>query len=138
MSDAPTRFEPPVSEVARPFWDATRERRLVLQWCRTCEQPVHYPREVCPRCLGTELEYRPASGRGEVYAFSVMHRPGNPLMADRVPYVVALVDLEEGARMMSNVVGCEPDAVRVGQPVRVTWEPLSDGRALPQFEPGAD
>lgn len=136
MSDATaTRFEPPVSDAARPFWDATRERRLLLQWCRACDAPVHYPREACPRCLGDALDWREASGRGEVYAVSVMHRPGHPGLRDRVPYAVALVDLEEGARLMTNVVGCPPDAVRPGLAVRVTWEPLSDGRALPLFEP---
>jgi uncharacterized OB-fold protein len=85
-----------------------------------------------------ELGWRPSPGRGEVYAFSVMHRAGSPFLADRVPYVVALVQLDEGARLMTNIVGCEPGAVRVGMPVSVTWEELSDGRALPQFEPRAD
>jgi len=134
----PKRFEPPESELTKPFWDATRERRLVLQWCNHCDEPVHYPREVCPRFMQAErLDWKPASGRGEVYAYSVMHRPGSPLMADRVPYVVALVTLDEGARLMTNIIGCEPAAVRVGMPVSVTWEELSDGRALPQFEPRA-
>ena len=137
MSDSPRprRFEPPESPLTRPFWEATRERRLVLQWCRACERVVHYPREICPTCMGDALEWRPATGRGEVYAFSVMHRAGSPFLADRVPYVVALVSLEEGARFMSNVVGCEPSDVHVGQSVQVTWEELSDGRALPLFEP---
>ncbi|MCZ6464253.1 MAG: Zn-ribbon domain-containing OB-fold protein [Proteobacteria bacterium] len=129
------RVEPPVSPISKPFWDATRERRLVLQWCRDCDAPVHYPREACPRCLSASLEWRAASGRGEVYAVSIMHRPGNPGMADRVPYTVALVDLDEGARLMTNVVGCKPSDVRVGMRVAVTWEPLRDGRALPLFEP---
>jgi uncharacterized OB-fold protein len=134
----PKRFEPAESEVTQPFWDGTRERRLVLQWCNGCQQPVHYPRECCPKCMSAErLDWKPASGRGEVYAYSVMHRGGSPFLADRVPYVVARVQLEEGARLMTNIVGCEPSAVRVGMPVSVTWEELSDGRALPQFEPRA-
>ncbi|MCU1455326.1 MAG: putative nucleic-acid-binding protein containing a Zn-ribbon [Acidimicrobiales bacterium] len=130
---APTRFEPPVAPASAPFWDASREQRLVLQWCRDCERPIHYPREACPRCLGTELEFRPASGRGVVYAASVMPKPGNASMAGREPYVVALVDLEEGVRMLSNVVGLRPELVEVGLAVEVTWEPLSDGRHLPLF-----
>ncbi len=140
MSDGqrqPKRFEPPVSEIAKPFWEASRKRELVLQWCRSCDRVIHYPREICPACMGADLEWRSASGRGEVYAYSVMHRPGNPLMADRVPYTVALVDLEEGARLMTNIVGCEPDSVEVGMAVQITWEELSDGRNLPQFEPRA-
>jgi uncharacterized OB-fold protein len=131
----PRRAEPPETALTRPFWNATRERRLLLQWCTRCNVPIHYPRECCPRCLHSELEWRPASGRGEVYAVSVMHRAGNPLMQDRVPYAVALVDLEEGVRFMSNIVGCAPSEVRVGMPVSVTWEELSDGRQLPLFAP---
>lgn len=134
MSEA-TRFEPQSSSLTQPYWDATRERRLLLQWCVSCDVPVHYPREVCPGCLGEDLSWREASGAGEVYAFGVHHQAAHPLMEDRVPYVVALVDLAEGARLMSNIVGCEPADVRVGMPVQVTWEALSDGRHLPLFEP---
>lgn len=131
----PTRIEPRSSDDTEPFWEATRERRLVLQWCTDCDRAVFYPRAACPHCLGTTLEWRPASGRGRVHAVSVQHKAANPSMADRVPYAVALVDLEEGVRMMTNVVGCPPDDVIVEMPVRVTWEPLSDGRHLPLFEP---
>ena len=129
------RTEPPSSELTQPFWDATREQRLLLQWCSACEQPIFYPREVCPTCLGTDLAWRPASGQGQVYAVSVQERPTDPLMAERAPYAVALVTLEEGVRMMSNIVGCPPYEVTVGMAVQVTWEELSDGRHLPQFEP---
>jgi uncharacterized protein len=129
------RFEPNPSPVTQPFWDATRERRYLLQWCRPCDEPVHYPRWACPRCLGEDLEWRQASGRGEVYTFNVMHRPGSPLMADATPYVIALVDLEEGARILTNVVGCDPADVKVGMAVRLDWEELSDGRALAVFVP---
>jgi len=129
------RFEPEVTTHTRPFWDATREGRLVIQWCSACDRPVWYPREVCPRCLGHDHEWREASGAGTVNAVTVMHRPGTAHMADRVPYAVAMIDLPEGIRMMSNVVGCEPDDVRPGMRVRLTWEVLSDGRRLPLFEP---
>lgn len=123
-------IEPPTSEVSEPFWDATREQRLVLQWCTSCEAPIFYPREACPRCLGFDLEWRPASGRGSVYAVSV--QPGR---GDAESYAVALVELEEGVRLMTNIVGCPPDEVAVGTAVQVTWEALSDGRNLPLFEP---
>jgi uncharacterized protein len=131
----PTRFEPPESDDTGPYWEATRDQRLVLQWCTHCEKAIFYPRAVCPGCLGDDLEWREASGRGRVHAASVQHKPANPFMADRVPYVVALVELDEGVRMMSNVVGCEPDDVTVDMAVRVTWEALTDGRHLPLFEP---
>ena len=129
------RIEPPETELTRPFWEASREGKLVLQWCRPCDAVVHYPRECCPKCLASDLEWRESSGRGEVYAFSVMHRAANPLM--KVPYVVALVDLPEGARLMTNIVGCAPSEVAVGMPVELEWEALSDGRAVPLFRPDA-
>jgi uncharacterized OB-fold protein len=135
VTDARRPFEPPASELTQPFWDATRERRLLVQWCTSCDEPVWFPREVCLRCLGNTLEWRAASGAGSVYAFLVEHRPNLPDVFGDAPYVVALVELEEGVRMMTNVVGCAPGEVTVGMPVRVTWEPLSDGRNLPQFEP---
>jgi uncharacterized protein len=130
-----TLFEPPVSEASTVFWDATRQRRLVLPWCTSCERPFWYPREVCPRCLGGAIEWRDASGNGVVHALSVQHRPGPMRDPAAGPYVVALVDLAEGVRIMTNIVGCEPDAANVGMAVRVTWQPLADGRHLAQFEP---
>lgn len=133
--ETPERFSPPVSPAAEPFWDATREQRFVLQWCPACERPIHFPREACPRCLGVDLEFRPASGLGTVYAVSVMPKPANPTMAGRTPYAVALVDLDEGARMLTNVVGVDPSTVVVGQRVQVAWEPLADGRHLAVFVP---
>jgi uncharacterized OB-fold protein len=129
------RVEPPESEEGQPFWDATRARRLILPWCLECGKPFWYPRAVCPRCLSARIEWREASGRGSIYAASVQHTAAVPQMADRTPYVVALIDLDEGVRMMSNVVGCEPYAARAGMAVQVGWEALSDGRCLPVFEP---
>ena len=132
---AATRMEPPVTETTQPFWDATREKRFLVQWCVECEQPVFYPREVCPTCLGTALEWRPSAGTGTVYAVTVEYKPQNPAMADRAPYAVALIDVDEGFRMLTNVVGCRAEEVTIGTPVRITWEELSDGRNLPLFEP---
>jgi uncharacterized OB-fold protein len=129
-------MEPPVTPLTEPFWDATRRREFLLQWCRPCDEPIFYPREVCPRCLEPQLEWRPASGRGTVHAVSVQHRPAMPLPAfTDGPYVVALIELAEGVCVMSNVTGSPPNEVTVGMPVTLTWETLSDGRNLPQFQP---
>ena len=134
MTEA-ARFEPPVSAVSTPFWDATRDRRLVLQHCAACTRAVWYPRVLCPHCGATELEWREVDGAATVHAVSVQYRPGHPALADRVPYAVALVDLDAGVRMMTNVFGCPADEVAVGQRVRPTWEPLTDGRNLLVYEP---
>ena len=124
------RSTPPESTIAKPFWDATRERRLTLQWCTACNKAIFYPREICPHCAGSALEWRDASGRGEVYAVTVPK--------SEEPYCVAIVELDEGVRMMSNVVGIAPEDVNVGQALEVTWEALEDGRNLPQFRPVGD
>ena len=138
-ANAPARFEPPVGVEAGPFWEATRDSRLLVQWCTSCDRGVFYPRVFCPHCAAgaDALEWRDASGRGTVYAAVVEHKPqaAGANFSDGQPYCVALVDLEEGVRMLTNVVGCPPGEVRCGMPVSVTWEPLSDGRRLPLFEP---
>lgn len=127
------RFEPPTSSAGEPFWAGTREQRLLLPWCRSCERPHWYPREVCPFCLAPDLDWREATGRGSVHAASTMPKAALPMLADRVPYVVAIVELVEGVRMMTNIVDVDPDAVAVGAAVRVVWEALSDGRHLAVF-----
>jgi uncharacterized protein len=137
---APTRMmEPPVGADSGPFWEATREGRLLVQWCTACDKAIFYPRSFCPIC-GAEssaLEWRTASGRATVYAVTVEHKPAatGTTFSGGEPYTVALVELEEGVRMMTNVIGCPADDVRIGMAVTVTWEPLSDGRQLPQFTP---
>ncbi len=131
------RFRPPTSPASEPFWEATREPRFVIQWCVPCDRPIHFPREACPGCLGTDLDFRAASGRAVVYAVSVMAKPANPTMDGRGPYVVALVELAEGVRMLTNVITPDPYSVVVGDAVTVAWEPLTDGRHLPVFVPVA-
>lgn len=123
----------PWPKVSDPFWDAARQRRLVLQHCAGCERAVWYPRVICPHCSSTELEWRDATGRGIVYAVSVQHGNARSGSGDGRLCVV-LVDLEEGVRMMSNVVGCDADDVVVGRAIQAAWEPLADGRNLLVFE----
>jgi uncharacterized OB-fold protein len=123
---------PPPSPASAPFWDATRRRELTVQRCESCARLVWYPRFVCPHCGGSSLEWEKLSGDGVVYAVSVHHRAALPALADKVPYSVALVDLDEGVRMMSNVFGPPPT---VGDRVSVAWVPLEDGRNLAVFEP---
>lgn len=135
------RIEPAVTDTTDTFWDATRRGVYLVQWCQACTIPIAYPREACPSCLHSDtLIWRASNGRGTVHASSVQHRPANHTMADRVPYVVALIDLDAGdgertVRIMSNVVNRDPDAVRIGDDVNLAWEALSDGRNLAVFEP---
>ncbi len=131
----PSVIEPPVTDESAPFWDATREQRFVLPWSTARGVPMWFPRRVDPAAPDQPVEWREASGEGTVYAASVHHKVGPGRDPADGPYVVALVELSEGARMMANVVDCPPDDVVVGMPVRLVWQPLSDGRHLPQFAP---
>ena len=107
-----TRMEPPVTALTEPFWDATRDQRLLIQWCTAHDHGVFYPREMCPISLEPTLEWREASGRGTVYSYTIESKPMFPGMRAMAPYVIALIDLDEGVRMLSNVVGCAPDEDR--------------------------
>lgn len=111
-----------------PFWEAAAQGRFVVKTCRNCERPHWYPRIVCPHCRSTDLEWREASGRGTVYSYSVMRRA-------ETPYVVAYVRLDEGTTLLTNLVDCDPDSVRIGQAVSVRFRQAPDGRSMPVFAP---
>ncbi len=138
-------MEPPIGPDSAPFWEGTREGRLLVQWCTACDEGIFYPRSFCPACGASAssdepvIEWRDVSGRAIVYAVTVEQNPAatGATFSGGLPYAVALVELEEGVRMMTNVIGCAPEDVRPGMPVMVTWEQLSDGRQLPQFTPSA-
>ena len=123
---------PPVTSDTRAWWDATRDRRLVVQRCTACGRHQHYPRALCISCGSTDLTFDDAAGTGTVVSFTVVHRALSESFTP--PYVVALVRLDEGVQVLTNIVAA-PDDVFCDQPVTVTWEPLDDGRHLPLFTP---
>ena len=123
---------PPETEVSRPFWEGCREGELRLQRCGSCGEYQFYPRIICSHCSSSELSWEVVSGLGKVASFSVVQRAISP--AYIAPYVVALIDLDEGPRMMSSIVGCEPEDVSVGAAVRVTFEQWGPEHTLPVFE----
>jgi hypothetical protein len=116
-----------------PFWDAARRHQLVVQRCAGCGAYRFPPRELCSQCLSRDAEWVPASGRGTVFSFVVMHQAYHPGFADELPYAVVVVELEEGARLTSNVVDCPVGEVRVGLPVEVVFEDASPEISLPKF-----
>ncbi len=117
------------------YWDATRAQKLVIQKCSTTGRFQHPPRAVSIHDLGGPVEWQEVSGRGTIHALTIHYRPGNRFMKDKTPYAVALIDLEEGVRFMANVIECDPEKLKVGDAVELTWQPLPDGRNLPQFRP---
>lgn len=122
------------TDLSRRFWDAAAEGRLEVQRCRSCDVLTHYPRELCPRCWSSDLVWEATHGHGIVRTFTVIHRPGHPAWNTQAPYVVALIQLDEGPTLLSNVVDICPSQVRVGLRVSVRFRP--DGEVtLPQFAP---
>ena len=119
---------PAVTPETKPFWDAAADGRLVIKQCTACGQSHHYPRTICPFCGSDATEWRPASGRGKVYTYSVMRMVPEPC-------VIAYVTLEEGSTMMTNIVDCGLDSVRIGQAVRVVFKPSEGGPPVPMFAP---
>jgi uncharacterized OB-fold protein len=112
----------------QPYFDAALQGTLVIKKCTACGQPHHYPRALCPFCGSDRTEWIPASGRGTVYSYSVMRRAAPP-------YAIAYVTLAEGPTMMTNIVDCDLDQIRVGQSVKVVFKPTEGGSAVPMFTP---
>jgi uncharacterized protein len=117
-----------------PFWEAARERRLLLRSCTDCGRPHYYPRPFCPFCWSEKVEWVEASGDASLYTYSVVHVNDLPPFRDRLPYVAAVVELAEGPRMMTNLVGCTPDQVVIGMPLRVDFRDDGDF-VVPVFRP---
>jgi len=133
----PTRPLPSLKERdTRAFWEATKERALRFQRCNDCETLVFYPRAHCTSCGGHDLAWHTSKGEGQIYTFSVVRQSYHPFFRARVPYAVAWIDLDEGPRLLSNVVAvADPAAeLRVGQRVQVEWE-AHEELAIPLFRP---
>jgi uncharacterized protein len=133
---APRRGEPYLNEPeAKPFWAACREHKLTAQRCSSCKRIFGFPPQaLCPHCLATKHEWVALSGKGTVYSHIAYHRSWHPAYQDRIPYNVSLVDLQEGGRLVSNVIGCAPEEVKIGMPVEVVFEDFAE-YTLPKFKP---
>ena len=133
--DIPQKPVPVVNPWAKPFWDAAREERLTIQKCTDCGKNIFYPRIACPECFSSNVEWVEASGRGTVYTYTVVENNCPSAFVVDLPYVVAVVRLEEGVQLLSNIVGCDPYEVTCDMPVEVVFEKLDDEFTLPKFKP---
>lgn len=116
------------------FWTAAREHRLAIPRCDECGRFHFYPRILCPHCHSDRITHEDVSGEGSIYSFTIHRRAAGPAFEGDVPYVVALVDLDEGVRMLTNIVSPSPERLRIGAPVRVRFERATDDVTLPKFE----
>lgn len=137
MSQAATKPVPVPDAISAPFFDGAREGKLMLQYCTECNAWSFPVRERCPHCFAAKLEWRPASGRASLYTFTIMHQVMNPGFATAVPYNVAQVDLEEGVRMVSNIVGINNRDLRPGMKLEVVFEDVGENVSIPKFRPVA-
>ena len=130
------RFDLPSPDAEQqPFWDGCREGRFLLRRCRACGAFSFYPRPFCPECWSPDVEWVEATGRATLYTYSVVHVNDLPPFPERVPYVAAIVELDEGPRVMTNLEEVSFDDVRIGAPVEVAYRAISDDITIPVFHP---
>ncbi len=125
---------PTITVEQAPFWEAARAERLILQKCGACGRHQHYPRIVCRHCQSHDLSWQESTGAGAVFTFSTVYRSPGPFVDD-VPYITAVVELEEGARMYTRIVECDPQRVAIGMKVRPKFVPQNDVVTFVYFEP---
>lgn len=128
---------PTPTTLTRPYWDAAHRGELVVQRCRRCAQYQHPPRPICSGCWSDDLDWHRCSGKGMVYSYSVAHRPTTPGFSAEAPFAVAIVELDEGVRMTTNVIGCPVAEVHIGQPVKAVFEAVTPELSLVKFRPVA-
>jgi uncharacterized OB-fold protein len=133
MSEA-QRPLPRPTEITEGYWHAAALGRLVVQGCRACGHRQLYPRTLCLGCESDQVDWTEVSGFGSIYTFTINHRAPNAFMKARLPYAVAIVELDEGVRMMANILNAAPEAIAIGKRVRVVFEQASAEVSLPQFE----
>ena len=118
---------------SQPFWDGCQDGRFLLPVCAFCDQGRWPPGPMCPACQSRDTNWVESAGRGEIYSWIVANHPVDPGLADQVPYVVALIELDHGVRVVGNVSGCEPDQIEAGMAVECYFEELEGGSKLPNF-----
>jgi uncharacterized protein len=123
---------PTPSKISQPFWDSCKAESMQIQRCEDCGTHAFYPVYICPECASRRLTWTPVSGRGKIYTFTVAAKSS---FETDGPLVVALVELEEGAMMVSNIKTADPQALKIGSTVRLSYERISDEITLPMFEP---
>jgi len=127
----------PITPEAKPYWDGLKENKLMLPKCDDCGKPFFYPRVLCPNCHSRNISWMQASGRGKLYSFQIAHRSLNRAFKVELPCVMAMIELEEGPRVLSNLINIEPDpsVVKCDMPVEVVFEKQNDDITLALFQP---
>ncbi len=125
---------PKRTELSQGFWDAVENKQLAVQKCSACDLLRHYPQPHCPACHSNDFGWAPLSGRGEIYSYTVAHRAFHPAWNEHVPYVIATIELEEGVRMVCDLLEVDPERIAIGQRVEVDFAELPGQGWMPRFE----
>jgi uncharacterized OB-fold protein len=126
---------PHIDEESKGFWEACQRHELYVQRCSACGVLRYYPRAVCPRCLSSDTQWVLSSGRGTVYTSTVTYQNLAPGFREEPPYVLAYVELDDGVRLLTNIIGCAPEEVHIGMPVAVVFDDITSEVTLPKFTP---
>jgi len=138
VSSTSPRFDLPTTDLeTQPFWDGLKEGKFLIRHCNACGRDHYYPRPFCPTCWSDDVSWKEVSGRGKVYTYSVVHVNDLPPFNERVPYVAAIVELDEGPRLMTNIEGVPFDELRADMAVVVEYKPISDDVTIPVFRPAS-
>jgi uncharacterized OB-fold protein len=137
MSPTYNKPLPATTPETMPFWDAARRHELQIQRCTACGHRWFPPSLLCPECLSEAFEWQVVSGQGTLFSFVIFHRPYHAGYKGEVPYNVSIVELAEGPRLLTNVVGCPNDALEIGMPLEVVFDDVTDEVSLPKFQPRA-
>lgn len=122
-------------QTSAPFWEAAQRHELAMPHCTACDRLFFYPRELCPFCLSPKLDWVTVSGRGRLHSFTTIHQPANPAFREDVPYIYAVVELDEGPRMITNLVDCAAEHARIDMPVAAIFDDVTAEVTLVKFRP---
>ena len=128
MAGAKKYPTPVTNPETAPFWEAAKAGKFMIKRCTACKEPHYFPRSICPFCASSDTEWKEASGKGEIYTHSTMRRVPEP-------YTLAYVTLAEGPKMLTNIVDCDVDKLKIGQKVHVVFKPAKEGPPIPAFAP---
>ncbi len=126
---------PTIEDDSREYWDGAADGRLLIAQCGSCGRVHHYPRVICPYCWSEDVTAKEASGQATLYTYSTVYLNDLPPFRDRLPYIAAVVDLAEGPRLMTTIVGCEPDRLRIGMALQFEPQVIADGVTATVFRP---
>ncbi|WP_085993245.1 Zn-ribbon domain-containing OB-fold protein [Oceanobacillus senegalensis] len=135
MSDQSEKFFPHPTADTKPYWDGCKKHEVFIQYCSLCDKYQFYPRPICTNCMDDNVEWKKASGMGSVISYTTVRRSLSKAYEDEEPYILAIIELDEGVTMLSNIIGCSTEEVKAGMRVEVVFEEWSNDISIPKFCP---